>query len=86
MAEEKQLITRDWLAIERTRLANERTFLSYFSTSVVLLGSGVSFFKLEVFSDVALLGLSLMIISPLTLLVGTFRFFRVKKNIRRYYQ
>lgn len=86
MAEEKKLITRDWLAIERTRLANERTFLSYFSTAVVLLGSGVSFFKLDVFADVAILGLSLMIISPLTLLIGAFRFFRVKKNIRRSYE
>ena len=36
--EENQLITRDWLAIERTKLANERTFLAYFRTFLVLLG------------------------------------------------
>ena len=49
--EGKPLITRDWLAIERTKLANERTFLAYFRTFLVILGTGVTILKLEFFSD-----------------------------------
>ena len=30
MIEKNDLTTRDWLAIERTKLANERTFFSLF--------------------------------------------------------
>ena len=41
------LITRDWLAIERTKLANERTFLAYFRTFIVILGTGITILKLE---------------------------------------
>ncbi len=35
------LITRDWLALSRTRLANVRTLLAYVRTSVSLVGPGL---------------------------------------------
>ncbi|MCC8019192.1 MAG: DUF202 domain-containing protein [Rikenellaceae bacterium] len=39
----EHLITRDYLAIERTKLANERTLFSYIRTSLYLItvGTGV---------------------------------------------
>lgn len=86
MEEEKQLITRDWLAIERTKLANERTFLAYFRTFIVILGTGITILKIEFFSDLKFFGLILIIISPIILFVGIFRLFRVKRTIRKHYK
>lgn len=85
MEEEKTLLTRDWLAIERTKLANERTFLAYFRTFIVFLGTGVTIYKLEIFTELKSFGLALIIISPIILIVGIVRLFKVKRNIRKYY-
>ena len=82
---EEKLITRDWLAIERTKLANERTFLAYFRTSVVFLVSGITIFKLELFSEVRILGAFMTMLAPLVLLVGVIRLQKVKETIKKYY-
>lgn len=83
--EDKELITRDWLAIDRTKLANERTLLAYFRTFIVLLSSGIAILKLQMFANLRTLGYFLMIIAPVILLVGLGRFFYYKKHIRKYY-
>lgn len=85
MEEDTPLITRDWLAIERTKLANERTFLAYFRTFVVFLGTGLTVLKIEFFSDLKTFGIILLIISPIILVVGLVRLFRVKQTIRKHY-
>lgn len=41
-----QLVLRDELAIDRTRLANERTLLAWIRTALMLLVSGITLFKL----------------------------------------
>lgn len=79
------LITRDWLAIERTKLANERTFLAYFRTFVVFLGTGITLLKLEFFSEIKLFGIMLLIISPIILVIGLLRLISVKRTIRKHY-
>jgi putative membrane protein len=84
--EQNELITRDWLAIERTKLANERTFLAYFRTFIVILGTGITILKIEFFSDLKLFGWILMLISPAILIIGVARLFRVKKTIRNHYK
>lgn len=84
--EENQLITRDWLAIERTKLANERTFLAYFRTFLVLLGTGVTIIKLEMFSDIESFGIILVNVSIIILAIGSFRLIRVKRKIRKHYK
>ena len=86
MKEEQPLITRDWLAIERTKLANERTFLAYFRTFVVFLGTGLTVLKIEFFSELKPFGIALLIISPIILIVGFIRLFRVKQTIRKHYK
>lgn len=83
--ESKPLITRDWLAIERTKLANERTFLAYFRTFLVILGTGVTILKLEFFSDLKSYGIILIIVSAFILSIGVYRLFRVKRTIRKHY-
>lgn len=86
MEDKNTLITRDWLAIERTKLANERTFLAYFRTFVVFLGTGLTVLKVEFFSDLKAFGMALLIMSPIILIVGIIRLFKVKKTIRKYYK
>ncbi|WP_431158063.1 YidH family protein [Winogradskyella poriferorum] len=84
--DKSHLITRDWLAVERTKLANERTFLAYFRTFLVLLGTGVTIIKLEMFSDLESFGIILVIVSAIILAVGIYRLFRVKRKIRKFYK
>ena len=86
MAEQNELIPRDWLAIERTKLANERTFLAYFRTFIVILGTGITILKIEFFSDLKLFGWILLLLSPFILLIGIIRLFRVKRTIRKHYK
>lgn len=43
--ERRELILRDWLALDRTILANERTFLAYSRTSLTLIIAGLAFVK-----------------------------------------
>lgn len=86
MEEKKDLILRDWLAIERTKLANERTFLAYFRTAFVFLATGMTFLKLDYFQDFRWLGLVFLAFFPVMLVLGIIRLLKVKKNIDRYYQ
>lgn len=80
-----KLITRDWLALERTKLANERTFLAYFRTAIVLLASGLGILKIELFSEIQFLGEILTVLSPIILGTGLVRLFQTKKKIRDHY-
>ena len=84
--EDKELITRDWLAIDRTKLANERTLLAYFRTFIVLLSSGIAILKVKMFANLTTLGIFLLIVAPVILLIGLGRFFYYKRHIRKYYQ
>ncbi|WP_456442759.1 DUF202 domain-containing protein [Psychroserpens sp.] len=86
MNEQNTLITRDWLAIERTKLANERTFLAYFRTFIVFLGTGLTVLKIEFFSELKTFGIALLIMSPIILIVGVIRLIRVKQTIRKHYK
>lgn len=83
---ENELTTRDWLAIERTKLANERTFLAYFRTFVVFLGTGITILKVELLTDLKPFGIGLIIVSPIILLIGLYRLFRVKNTIKKHYK
>jgi len=85
MIDRNDLTTRDWLAIERTKLANERTFLAYFRTFVVFLGSGITILKLEFLTELKTFGIILTIISPIILIIGIVRLFKVKSIIKKHY-
>jgi len=83
--EDDKLTTRDWLAVERTRLANERTFLAYFRTFIVILGTGITLMKLELFQDLKSVGMVFTAISPLLLIFGIIRLFKVRRKISKHY-
>ena len=44
----EEIILRDLLALERTRLANEQTLFSYIRTSLYLLTVGMGIFEIEI--------------------------------------
>ena len=84
--EEKDLITRDWLAIDRTKMANERTFLAYLRTVMVILGSGIALLKVQVLDDLREFGFILIGLAPVILIFGVTRFFYVRRHIHKYYK
>ena len=86
METKKNLITRDWLAVERTKLANERTFLSYFRTGVVFLATGVGLLKITWLQEVDYLGYFFIASAPVLIGIGLYRLYRMRAVIRKYYQ
>lgn len=81
----EKMILRDFLAMERTRLSNERTFLTYIRTGLYfLLGAG-AMLKLVEFQEIRWLGWVSLGISSILFLVGIFRFVLLKRQMRRFY-
>ena len=79
---EETLILRDVLAIDRTRLANERTLLAWLRTGLMLLVSGGTLIKL--FEGEPLLEVTGYVLMPLGLIasvLGVYRFLRVQARI-----
>ncbi len=85
MNEKPNLALTDLLAIERTKLANERTFLSYFRTAFVFLATGATFLKIEYFSNLYWLGWVFVALFPITMLFGLIRYLKIKKEIMQHY-
>ena len=73
---------RDRLARKRTDLANERTFLSYVRTAIMLFATGATLLKLfpssyfNIVIGVLLIGFSFFV-----LVIGIFRFKAMKSKI-----
>ena len=76
---------RDSLAIERTRLANERTLLSYIRSSLYLLLGGIAFFQLKEFSNFKYLAMLSLVFSVVFFVIGIYRFTLLKKSLKRVY-
>ena len=73
----------NFMALVRTKLANERTFLAYFRTFTVLLSSGLAIIKIDVLQELMGLGYFFLIASLLIILIGIIRFFYVKRVLRK---
>jgi len=78
--EKKSLDLRDCLALERTSLANERTFFAYARTAIMVLITGVSAFKLFP-------GILVIFIVGLVAVVGSVILFFIglKKYLQRFH-
>lgn len=77
----EELILRDHLAIDRTAMANEVSFLAYIRTSLTILVGGVTlihFFSNYLFH---ILGWVAIEISVITIIIGFFRFKQMSKLI-----
>ena len=81
----EEIILRDHLAMERTKLANERTLLSYIRTSLYLLLGGIAFLGMKDLSDIRFLGYLSLGLSVALLIIGIVRFLQLKKHIKKLY-
>lgn len=77
-----RLITRDWLALSRTRLANERTLLAYVRTSVSLVGLGLIMARWFDHSVAVVTGIALIILGIVAMGIGGWRFIQENRRCR----
>lgn len=76
----------DYLAVDRTILANERTFLSYIRTAFMFLGTGITFAKFfheDIF--MVRLGIAFSIISIPLFVFAFYRFKTFARHIKNSY-
>ncbi|MCD7943187.1 MAG: DUF202 domain-containing protein [Bacteroides intestinalis] len=81
---DKELILRDYLALERTRLANERTLFSYIRTSLYLLTAGIGIFQIESISRLDGLAWVCVVAGIFLFILGFIRFWLMKKHLKSY--
>ena len=77
---------RDWLAVERTKLANQRTLLSMLRTGSYFLVMGLTIFSLEQLEALQQYYWLFFLFGFGFIAVGIVYFIRVKKNIKNTYE
>lgn len=80
--ENEKLIVRDYLALERTKLANTRTLLAWVRSAVALFATGVGLVELLDHLLLARVGLVFVWLSPLVLIGGFVHYFLVCRRWR----
>lgn len=78
----KDLVLREYLAIERTRLANERTLLTYIRTGLYFLVAGSTIGHLVDTSFWKIMDLPLILAGVVITLIGIGRFMVVAREIK----
>ncbi|WP_111307607.1 DUF202 domain-containing protein [Confluentibacter sediminis] len=81
-----EIILRDYLAMERTKLANERTLLSYIRSSLYLLLGGIAIIQLEGFERIKFLGYVSLTLTVIIIIIGVYRFQKLNKQLKTYYK
>ena len=67
----EEMILRDWLALDRTVLANKRTFLAYGRTAIALFALGIAFVRLIHHEFFEISGFVLMALGIVVFIIGT---------------
>ena len=76
-----QMIVRDYLARQRTTLANDRTLLSYIRTSLYFLVSGTALMEVNVLNHIRNLGYVGFALSIGLIFLCFFNYFKVRKKL-----
>ncbi len=76
--------TNEILALERTKLANERTLLSYIRSSLYLLLGGIGILQLKDFERIKWLGYVALVICVIFLAVGIFRYVLLSRRLYKW--
>ena len=80
----EKIILRDYLALERTRMANERTHFSYIRTSLYLLTVGFGIFEIKSIQHLIAVAWICIGVSVILLLIGFYRYYQLKKYLNTY--
>lgn len=81
----EEIILRDYLALERTKLANERTLLSYTRTSLYMVLGGIAFLQLQDFAQLRWIGYVAIFLSVIFGIFGILRYLQIRIRIGQYY-
>lgn len=80
------LILRDFLAIDRTRLANQRTLLSYFRSGLYLFVTAVALDRVPILEDLKWLTAVMWALGILVIFFGLFNYLLMRRKIIRAYK
>ncbi len=80
----EQLILRDHLALERTKLANERTLFSYIRISLYLLTVGTGILQIKDISHLVILAWISIIVGVGLFIIGVVRYVQMNKHLKTY--
>lgn len=81
----EEIKLNDYLALERTRLANERTLFSYIRTALYLTLGGLAFMEMQDFKTIKWLAPVCFVLSVLILLTGIMKYFLMRKRLNKFY-
>ena len=79
----KELVLREHLAIERTKLGNERTLLAYIRTALYFLVAGSTLGELVQTPFWNVMEIPVMLVGVVIVVAGVIRFISVKRMIER---
>jgi putative membrane protein len=79
----EEMILRDYLALDRTKLANERTLLSYFRMTIGLVATGVGMIGILEMAWAHILGWCCLAMIPVVLTIGVRRYLKVRKKLNQ---
>lgn len=81
-----QIILRDHLALQRTKLANERTLLAYVRSSLYLIIAGIAFLEMEEFQHMHYVAEVCIGVSVLIFTIGVIRYWQLQKQLNKVYK
>lgn len=81
-----KIILRDFLAIDRTRLANQRTLLSFLRTGLYLFVTALAVMKVGFLNELQFLGNVFIGLSVITTIVGIVNYFMMRRKIEKHYR
>ncbi len=82
--DDKELILRDYLALERTKLANVRTLFAYIRTSLYLLTAGIGILQIKSISRLDGLAWICIISGVILFFLGFTRYWQMCKHLKNY--
>lgn len=81
---DEELILRDYLAIERTRLANVRTLFAYIRTSLYLLTAGIGILQIDSISQLDGLAWVCITAGIILFFFGFIHYLKIRKQLKCY--
>lgn len=79
-----ELILRDYLALERTKLANVRTLFSYIRTALYLLTAGIGILQIESISYLDSLAWICIVSGIVLFFLGLISYWQIRKHLKGY--
>jgi len=77
------MILRDYLALDRTKLANERTLLAFIRTFIAVFAAGVGIIQVYENQTAIIFGTILVVTSLAFLVLGIISYFKGKNKLKQ---